>query len=109
MARSIALAFAAEAKSRTRRSSRPAMRGVPRGRGAISLAPSFVMPVFRTRAARLAICSSSGLGIKIQPHRNAEPVAQWIGQETGAGGGADQGELCKFDLHRARGGAFADD
>ena len=47
------------AKSRTRRSSRPAMRGVPRERRAISLAPSGVMPMPSTRAPRLTISSSS--------------------------------------------------
>jgi hypothetical protein len=40
LARSTRSAPATEAKSRTRRSSRPAMRGVPRARRAISLAPS---------------------------------------------------------------------
>jgi hypothetical protein len=59
MARSIELASAAEAKSRTRRSSRPAMRGVPRARRAISLAPSAVMPMLSTRAPRVTIFSSS--------------------------------------------------
>ena len=33
-----------------------------------------------------------GLGIEIQPHRNAEAVAQRIGQQAGARGGADQRE-----------------
>ena len=32
------------------------------------------------------------LGIEIQPHRNAEAVAQRIGQQAGARGGADQRE-----------------
>ena len=40
-------------------SSRPAMRGVPRERLAISLAPSSLMPMPSTRAPRLTICSSS--------------------------------------------------
>ena len=45
--------------ARTRRSRRPAIRGVPRARRAISLAPSAVIPMPSTRAPRLTISSSS--------------------------------------------------
>ena len=51
--------FAAMAKSRTRRNKRPAMRGVPRARRAISFAPSSVIGTPNTRAPRLTIKSSS--------------------------------------------------
>src|SRR5580692_6667099 len=46
--------------ARSRRNSRPAMRGVPRARRAISLAPSAVTAMPSTRAPRLTIASSSG-------------------------------------------------
>ena len=45
-------AFATAAKSRTRRSRRPAMRGVPRERRAISAAPSGLIATFSTPAPR---------------------------------------------------------
>ena len=47
------------AKSRTRLSSRPAMRGVPRERRAISAAPSGVSSRLISPAARRTTCSSS--------------------------------------------------
>src|SRR6202030_73634 len=84
MARSIEVASAADAKSLTRRNSRPAMRGVPRARRAISLAPSGVMPIFSTRAPR-------------------------VRQQSRARRRADQGEFCKLDLDRARRRSLADD
>jgi hypothetical protein len=43
-----------------------------------------------------------GLGIKIEPHRDAEAVAQRISQKPGPGGGADQREFRQIDLDRAR-------
>ena len=36
-----------------------------------------------------------GLGVEIQPHRNAEAVAQRIGEQARARGGADQRELAR--------------
>jgi hypothetical protein len=54
-----ALALSTAAKSRTRRSRRPAIRGVPRERRAISAAPSEVMATFSTPAPRVTIVSSS--------------------------------------------------
>ena len=108
-ARSIAVAPSTSAKSRTRRSSRPAMRGVPRARRAISLAPSAVMPMPSTRAPRLTISSSSRLGIEVEPDRNAEAVAQRIGEQPRARGRADERELRQVDLDRARRRPLADD
>ncbi len=49
------------------------------------------------------------LGIEIQPHRNSEAVAQRIGQEPSARGGADQRERRQIDLHRTRRRALPDD
>ncbi len=62
-----------------------------------------------TRAPRLTICSSSASRIEIQPHRNAEAVAQRIGEKPGASGRTDQRERREIDLHRTRRRAFADD
>ena len=50
-----------------------------------------------------------GLGIEIEPHRNAEAVAQRIGEQARARGGADQRELREIDLDRARRRPLADD
>ncbi|GJE15279.1 hypothetical protein FOHLNKBM_6362 [Methylobacterium longum] len=61
IARVTVSASATIAKSRTRRSRRPAIRGVPRARRAISLAPSADIPSPRTRAPRATICSSSSI------------------------------------------------
>ena len=49
------------------------------------------------------------LGVEIQANRNAETIAQRIGQQPGARGGADEGEFCQIDLDRARRRALADD
>ena len=48
-------------------------------------------------------------GVKIEPDRNAEPVAQRGGEEPGARRRADQGEPGEVDLHRARRRSGADD
>ena len=53
--------FIEAAKSRTRRSSRPATRGVPRARRAISRAPSASIPCPSSAAARVTTRSSSGM------------------------------------------------
>ena len=47
--------------------------------------------------------------IEIQPHRNAEAVAQGRGQQALPGGRADQGERRQVDPHRARRRPLADD
>src|SRR5262249_53046297 len=49
------------------------------------------------------------LGVEVQPHRNAEAVAQWIGQKARTRGRADQCERCEIDLDRTRGRTLADD
>ena len=48
-------------------------------------------------------------GVEIQPHRNAEAVAQRIGQQAGARRRADQREFRQLDLDRARRRPLADD
>src|SRR5579883_3239284 len=50
-----------------------------------------------------------GLGVEVEPDRNAEAVAQRVGQEPGARRRADQGELGEIDLDRARRRSLADD
>ena len=50
-----------------------------------------------------------GLGIEVQPHRNAEAVAQRIGEQARAGRRADQRERRQIDLDRARRRPLADD
>ena len=85
------------------------MRGVPRDRRAISRAPSSAIATCSTRAPRRTISSSSLLGIEIEPHRNAETVAQRRGEKPGARRGADQREFREVDAHRARRRSLADD
>ncbi len=48
-------------------------------------------------------------GVKIEPDRNAETIAQRRGEKSGAGRRADQGEPGEVDLHRARRRPRADD
>ena len=67
------------------------------------------MPMPSTRAPRFTISSSSCLGVEIQPYRDAEAIAQRRRQQPGPRGRADQREARQIDLHRARGGALADD
>src|SRR5258708_4960502 len=50
-----------------------------------------------------------GLGIEIEPDRNAETVAQRIGEEAGPGGGADERELRQIELDGPRCRSLADD
>ena len=66
------------------------MRGVPRARRAISLAPSALMPMPSTRAPRVDDLLQLLVGIEAEPDRNAEAVAQRIGEQPGARGRADQ-------------------
>ena len=85
------------------------MRGVPRARRAISLAPSSAS--VQTDHPRAAPHDAFELRhrVEIQPHRNAEAVAQRRRQQPRAGGRADQRELRQIDLHRARRRPGADD
>ena len=85
------------------------MRGVPRERRAISLAPSARHADAEHAGAAVDDQLQLGLGVEVQPHRNAEAVAQRIGEKPGARGGADQRELRQIDLHRARRRSLADD
>ena len=85
------------------------MRGVPRARRAISLAPSSAMPMPSTRAPRAHDALQFGHGVEIEPDRDAEAVAQRRREQAGARRGADQRELGEVDLHRARRRPLADD
>ena len=62
-----------------------------------------------TRARAIDDLLELRLGIEIKPYRNAETIAQRIGQKSGAGGRADQREFGQVDLHRARRRPRADD
>ena len=85
------------------------MRGVPRERRAISFG-AFVgeREADHPRAAPHDPLEL-GYGIEIEPHRNAEAVAQRRRQQAGAGRRADQGESGEVDLDRARRRPGADD
>ena len=96
------------AKSRTRRSRRLAMRGVPRERLAISAAPSASQAMPRICAERRTMRVSSSGAVELQALDDAEAVAQRRGQQAGAGGRADQGEGRQVELDRARRRALAD-
>ena len=85
------------------------MRGVPRERRAISLAPSARHADAEHARAAVDDQLELRLGVEIQPHRNAEAVAQRIGEQPRARGRADQRELRQIDLHRARRRPLADD
>ena len=85
------------------------MRGVPRERRAISLAPSARHADAEHARAAVDDQLQLGLGVEIEPHRNAEAVAQRIGEQARARGRADQRELREIDLHRARRRPLADD
>src|SRR5262249_38503441 len=49
------------------------------------------------------------LGIEIEPHRDAETVAQWIGQQSRTRGRTDQCERSEIDLDGTGRRALADD
>ena len=80
------------AKSRTRRSRRLAMRGVPRLRRAISHAPSSSMVHVEDAGG----AGDDGLElvgvVVVEPGDEPEAVAQRPGDEAGAGGGPDERE-----------------
>ena len=99
---------ATSAKSRMRRSSRLAMRGVPRERVAISRAPSSASCTPRMPALRARIGLEVRRGVVVEPLLDLEAVAQRRGEEPGAGGGPHQGEGRQVDLHRPGRGAGVD-
>ena len=66
-------------------------------------------PTPSTRAPRLDDQLQFFDRVEIEPDRNAEAVAQRRRQQPSARRRADEGELRKVDLHRARRRAFADD
>ena len=96
------------AKSRTRRSRRLAMRGVPRARRAISQAPS---------ASTLHAEDPGGPGddvdevvglVVVEAGDEAEAVAERAGDRAGAGGGADEREARQVEADRPGGRALAE-
>ena len=90
------------AKSRTRRSRRLAMRGVPRERCAMLRravrVDGHAEDAGRARHDALEL----GRGVELQPLHDAEAVAQRRGQQARARGRADQRERRQVELDRAR-------
>ena len=97
------------AKSRTRRSIRLAMRGVPRLRRAISMAPSSSMGTSRMPAAARDDAGELLRGVELQPQGDAEAVPQGGGELPGPGGGPDEGEAGQVQPDGVGRGALADD
>ena len=79
------------AKSRTSRSRRLAMRGVPRARTAISAAPSGSRPTPEDAGGPARRWPQVGGVVVVEPGHEPEPVPQRPGDEAGAGGGARPG------------------
>ena len=107
--RSIVPSPRTSAKSRTRRSSRLAMRGVPRDRRAISHAASASMATPRMPAARRDDRLELVVGVVVEPGDEAEAVAQRPGDQPGAGRGADERERRQVEPDRRRRRTLADD
>ena len=108
-ARSIDLSPATSAKSR-----KPAQQPSRDTRRAARTARDLVRAVLGDGDAQNARAACHDLlefafVIEIEPHRNAETVAQRIGEQPRARGRADQREFRKLDLHRARRRTLADD
>ena len=76
------------------------MRGVPRERRAISRAPSAATSRSSSRAARRHDLLELVDGVEIEPHRDAEAVAQRRRQQPLPRRRADQGEARQVDPHR---------
>ena len=85
------------------------MRGVPRERAAISREASGVSG--RVQDARAAAYDFDQVFdfVELEAQRNAETVAQRLGDHAGTRRRADERERGEVDLHRARRRAFADD
>ena len=96
------------AKSRTRRSRRLAMRGVPRERRAISSAPSASIAIVEQPRRARDDARQLLRRVELEPRDDAEAVAQRVGQHAGARGRADQRERRQVELDRARRRALAD-
>ena len=95
-------------KSRTRRSSRLATRGVPRDRSAIRTAPSASIAHLQDAGRALDDGAQLLRVVEVEPADEPEAVAQRAGDQAGAGGGADQGEPGQVESDAAGGGTLAD-
>ncbi len=84
------------------------MRGVPRERLAISRAPSADIGGAEHAGAARDDQLEFGDRIEIEPDRNAEAIAQRIGQQPDPRRRADERELRQIDPNRARRRTFAD-
>src|ERR1700685_3932776 len=104
--RSIAVAPATAAESGTRRSRPPPQQPPGDARRAARAACDFVGAIGGHGDAEYpcaAIDNKFKLAfrIKVEPHWNAETVAQRISQQPGPRGGADQRKFGEIDLYRA--------
>ena len=80
------------------------MRGVPRARRAISIAPASSISDVEQPCRAADDVAEFFRGVELEPRDDAEAVAQRIGEHAGAGGGAHQGEGRQVELHRAAAG-----
>ena len=99
---------ATSAKSRSRRSSRLAIRGVPRLLEPISRAASVVDPDAENPRGAVDDLRQRGDVVEIQTERDPETAVERLREEPRPRRRADEGERRKVHLHRARHRAFAD-
>ena len=85
------------------------MRGVPRDRLAISLAPSSLIDDLEHPRAAPDDVEQFLLAIEFEPHRDAETIAQRRGEKAGPRRRADERELGEIDPDRTRRRPLADD
>ena len=85
------------------------MRGVPRQRVAISIAPASSISTPRISAERSQDDLQVLVGVELQPQHDAEARAQRRRQQSRARGGADEGERPHLDGVRARRRPLPDD
>ena len=78
------------------------MRGVPRLRRAISVAPSALHGHAQDARGARDDAVEVGLGVEVQAVHDAEAAAQGRGEEARARGGRHQGEGLERDLHGPR-------
>ena len=97
------------AKSRTRRSNRLAMRGVPRERSEISRAPSVAALHVEQAGGPVDDPLEVLRLVELQASGEPEPVPQRARQQAGPGGGADQGERRDVERDGGRSRPLADD
>ena len=99
---------ATSAKSRSRRSSRLAMRGVPRLLEPISRAACVVDADAENPRGAVDDLRQRGDVVEVQAQRDAEPAVERLGEQSRPRRRADERERREVHLHRARHRTFAD-